>query len=94
MSDLFEMLVVALMVVAVLASLAGAVLPFVFWRMHVAMERRMAKVESQLDSLPQALMTHADALRMAERLSGLESKFETVMTILGSIQRHLLEKEK
>jgi len=89
MSDLFEMVIVALMAVAVLASLVAAVMPFVFWRMHVGLERRMAKAEARLETT----MTHSESIRIYERLSSLEKLAEVQALSLKSIERYLNEKE-
>jgi len=78
-----------LLIVAVLASLASVVVPCVFWVMHAALSRRVARLEAQRETH----MTHADATRIYERMASVESKVETLTTAVLTIQKYLREKE-
>jgi len=76
-----------LLLLAVLTSVSGVVVPCVFWIMHAALARRVARLEAQQHSL----MSHADSIRIFERLAGLDSKVETLTASVISIKKFLQE---
>lgn len=85
-----EQLTLALLVVAVVASLATVGLQFTLWVMHHGLANRVAKLEAQQENA----LTHAETIQIYERLSSLESLVEMQATTLKSIERYLMEQEK
>jgi len=79
-----------LLIVAVLASLASVVVPCVFWAMHAALARRVARLEAQQRSQ----MTHADAITIYERMAGVEGEVKTLVREVQTIQKYLREQGK
>lgn len=84
-----EQLILPLLLVSVLASLAGIGLQFVSWVMHSGLANRVAKLEAQQENA----MTHAETIQIYERLSSLESLVETQAATLKSIEKFLMEKD-
>lgn len=85
-----EQLTLALLVIAVVASLATVCLQFALWVMHNSLANRVAKLEAQQENA----LTHAETIQIYERLSSLESLVETQATTLKSIERYLMEQQK
>lgn len=85
-----DQMIQALLVVAVLLSLASLALQFMSWSMHHGLVARVARLEAQQENS----LTHAETMRIYERLSGLEALSQTQATTLKSIERHLLETDK
>jgi len=82
MSDPWPLLIVA--------ALPGVIVPCVFWVMHAALSRRVAKLEAQ----QRGQMTHADAIKIYERMASVESEVKTLVRGVSEIQKYLREQGK
>jgi len=80
----------SLLIVAVLASLASVVVPCVFWAMHAALSRRVAKLEAQQRSQ----MTHHDAIQIYKEVAEMKSEIKALTRGLSEIQKYLREQGK
>jgi len=85
MSDLWPLLIVA-----ILASIASVIVPCVFWVMHAALSRRVAKLEAQQGQI----MTHADAIQIHKEVSEIKGEVKNLARDMQTIQKYLREQGK
>jgi len=78
-----------LLIVAVLASLASVVVPCVFWAMHAALSRRVAKLEAQGQ-----IMTHGDAIQIHKEVAEIKGEVKNLTREMMTIQKYLREQGK
>jgi len=82
MSDPWPLLIVA--------ALPGVVVPCVFWVMHAALSRRVARLEAQQRSQ----MTHADAIQIHKEVSEVKGEVKNLARGVSEIQKYLLGQGK
>ncbi len=82
-------LMLLLMGIMLLLALFTIGLQFASWYMHAALTNRVAKLEA----LQNNALTHAESIKIYERLSSIETLAEAQADLLDTIKEHLLERE-